>query len=298
MNARFTRTLVGTALVLLAAPAIAQSTGSPGSSGTSTGVGPVEGTNQGRGSTLDPQPGAGTERGATSSGPSSGATAPSDAAGSTSGTGSSGGMGSGSSSGGPGIGYGSTYDSRSGSAGTAGTGVRGYSDDAYSLLPFTRRGYVGLNLGKPEFDTDCGTGGFSCDDPSVGGYLYTGGLLNDWLGAEVGYLYTGDADRAGGRTKAQGLNLQVLLRAPIGPLNGFVKAGGMYAQTDVSADPSSGVPTGRRRGWAPTYGAGLGFDITPRHGVVLEWSRAELRFPGVGPRQNLDTTSLGYKFMF
>lgn len=203
-------------------------------------------------------------------------------------------------SGGPGIGYGTPYDSRSGagSAGTASGGMRAYGDDAYSLLPFTRRGYVGLNLGQPSFDTDCGTGGFACDDPSVGGYLYTGGLLNDWLGAEVGYLYTGDADRAGGRTKAQGLNLQVLLRAPIGPLNGFVKAGGMYAQTDVSSDPASGVPSGRRRGWAPTYGAGLGFDITPRHGVVLEWQRAELRFPGVGDRQNLDTTSLGYKFMF
>lgn len=287
MNRRFTRTLAGAVVVLLAAPALAQTTGTTGS----TGAPAAEGTNEGRGSTLDPQPGAGADRGATSSGPSSGAA--------TSGTGSTGGSG---------IGYGSPYDSRSGSAASAGTGsgsgsgtgtgMRAYGDDAYSLLPFTRRGYVGLNLGKPSFDTDCGTPGFTCDDPSVGGYLYTGGLVNDWLGAEVGYLYTGDADRAGGRTKAQGLNLQVVLRAPIGPLNAFVKAGGMYAQTDVSSSVLSGVPSGRRRGWAPSYGAGLGFDLTPRHGIVLEWQRAELRFPGVDERQNLDSTSLGYKFMF
>lgn len=170
--------------------------------------------------------------------------------------------------------------------------------DGYSLLPYTRRGYIGLNLGKPEFNSGCGTPLlFNCEDPDVGGYLYTGGLINDWFGAEVGYLYTGDADRAGGRTSAQGLNLSLVLRAPLGAFNLFAKGGAMYAQTRVSADLLSGVTDGKRRDWAGTYGVGAGFDFTPNAGVVLEWSRYRLRFPG-GERNDVDMTSLGYVHRF
>lgn len=170
--------------------------------------------------------------------------------------------------------------------------------DGYSLLPYTRRGYIGLNLGKPEFDVNCGVGGFACDDASVGGYLYTGGLINDWLGMELGYLHTDDADRGGGVTRARGVNLSLLVRAPLGPVNVFAKAGAMYGQTRVSADALSGIVSGSRRGWGGTYGAGLGFDFTPTSGVVLEWSRYEMRFPSVNDRQDLDMISLGYVHRF
>jgi OmpA-OmpF porin, OOP family len=202
-----------------------------------------------------------------------------------------------------------TYDTRSPSgtmaqagtsSGNSGSMGSGWSrpSDTYSLLPYTRRGYIGLNLGKPEFDLDCGLG-FSCDDPNVGGYLYTGGMFNDWFGAEVGYLYTGKGDRAGGSTSAQGLNLSLVLRAPIGPVNAFAKAGGLYGQTRVSTDPLAlDVSSGKKRGWGASYGLGVGFDFTPTSGVVLEWSRYELRFPGASGRDNVDMTSLGYVHKF
>lgn len=169
--------------------------------------------------------------------------------------------------------------------------------DGYSLIPMTRQGYVGLNIGRPEYKLPCGSGNPACDDPSASGYLYTGGLANDWLGVEVGYFYGGKAERAGGHTKAQGLNLSGVLRAPLGAFNVFAKGGVIYGQTDVSASSASNVQGGRERGWGASYGAGVGFDFTPQSGLVLEWARREFRFPGTG-RQDLDTTSLGYVMRF
>lgn len=181
--------------------------------------------------------------------------------------------------------------------GTTG-GVRTYNDaNAYSLLPYTRSGYIGINAGQSDFANDCGIGLFDCKKSNRAFSVYTGGLLNDWLGAEVGYINTGRADRAGGTTRGQGLALKGVLRAPIGPFNAFLKGGAVYGETRVTASALSTVSTGKRRGWGGTYGAGLGFDFTPNQGVVLEWARHEFVFPGSG-RQDVDTTSVGYVYRF
>jgi hypothetical protein len=172
------------------------------------------------------------------------------------------------------------------------------SDDGYSLLPYTRRGYVGINLGRSDFMNGCGNGAFGCDNPDVGMSVYTGGLVNQWFGVELGYMHTGTAHRAGGNTSAQGVNMSLVARAPMGPVNIFAKGGAIYAQTKVSSDVLSGVPSGKHSGWGGIYGAGVGFDFTPSSGVVLEWSRSELRFPGISDRQNVDTTSVGYIHRF
>lgn len=199
----------------------------------------------------------------------------------------------------PGISYGSGGAVRVAQAGTSsGSGSSYARDDGYSLLPYTRRGYFGINLGKPEFNTSCGTGLYSCDDPSTGVSIYTGGLFNDWVGMELGYMNTGKADRAGGSTRAQGVNVSLVLRAPLGPFNVFAKGGAIYGQTQVSSELLSGVSDGKRRGWGASYGAGVGFDFTPSSGVVLEWSRNEFRFPGRDGRDEVDTTSLGYVHRF
>ena len=199
----------------------------------------------------------------------------------------------------PGIGYGSTSPVRVAQATSSSSSRGDYArDDAYSLLPYTRRGYVGINLGQADFKTSCGTGLYGCDNPKTGVSLYTGGLFNDWVGMEIGYMNTGKADRAGGSTRAEGINVSAVLRAPLGQFNVFAKGGAMYGQTKVSSNLLSGVPEGKRRGWGPVYGGGVGFDFTPTSGLVLEWSRAEMKFPGGDGRQNVDTTSLGYVHRF
>ncbi|MBK9133501.1 MAG: outer membrane beta-barrel protein [Betaproteobacteria bacterium] len=169
----------------------------------------------------------------------------------------------------------------------------------WSLLPGTQSGYVGINVGKPDFDdVGCGSAAFPCSDPDARFHVYTGGLINGWLGAEIGYVYEGRADRGGGDVRAEGLNLSAVARLPIGAFNAFAKGGVTYGRVRVSADPASLVPTGSRRGWGPSYGAGVGWDFSPSSGLVLEWARHEYRFPGAGGRTDIDSMSLGYVHRF
>ncbi len=178
---------------------------------------------------------------------------------------------------------------------SSGSGMRASasaSNHGYSILPYTRSGYVGINLGKPEWSQGCVTG-FGCGDADVVGSIYTGGLINDVIGAELGYINAGPADRNGGRTRAQGVNLSLVARVPVGGFNAYAKLGALYGQTRVSAAFASGVATGRETGWGASYALGAGYDFTPQMGVVLEWSRHEFRFPGAGGKQDLDSVSLG-----
>lgn len=146
-----------------------------------------------------------------------------------------------------------------------------------SQLPGTSSGYVGIGLGMPKYRTSCGIGGFECDDPDVGLHLFTGGMVNDIFGVELGYLRMGSAERAGGRTSAQGVNLSAVVRAPLAPFNLFAKAGVTYGRTDVTSNVLSGLPSGRDSGLGGSYGAGVGYDLSTRSGVLLEWQRHSFR---------------------
>jgi OmpA-OmpF porin, OOP family len=190
----------------------------------------------------------------------------------------------------------------SASAGASSTGASSgsrmaASNDGYSWLPGTRRGYVGINLGRSNYGTPCGSGGFGCDDPSVAGKIYSGGLFNDYLGMELGYVHMGRADRAGGRTDAQGLNASLVGRVPFGAFHAFAKGGVTYGRTHVSAAGAAGLPTGTGSGWGASYGAGVGWDFSRTSGLVLEWERHDFRFRGLGKRDG-DMTTLGYVHRF
>ena len=166
-----------------------------------------------------------------------------------------------------------------------------------SLLPGTSSGYVGIGLGMPKYRTRCGIGGFECDDPDVGLHLFTGGMVNDIFGVELGYLRMGSAERAGGRTSAQGVNLSAVVRAPLAPFNLFAKAGVTYGRTDVTSNVLSGLPSGRDSGLGGSYGAGVGYDFSTRSGVLLEWQRHSFRFVGTG-KEKVDLLSVGYVVRF
>lgn len=164
-----------------------------------------------------------------------------------------------------------------------------------SWLPYTRGGYVGLNLGRPDLDLPCGIGG--CDDAEVGGKLYTGGMLTDWLGAELGYVNMGRADRGGGRTEAYGLYVDFVGRLPMGRAALFAKLGTTYGRTTVGADALSGVVAGKDSGWGPNFGFGAEWRFSPQSSVVLEWERHDFHFQGEG-REAVDMTSIGYVHRF
>lgn len=166
-----------------------------------------------------------------------------------------------------------------------------------SFVPYTRSGYVGLNVGRPDYRLGCSPA-FACDDPNTSFHIYTGGSVNDWLGMEVGYLNMGKADRLGGTTRGQGLNLAVVGSVPLGQsFKAFGKVGTTWARTEVSASPAAGVATGDENGFGLAYGAGVEYSLSNAWSLVAQWDRHRMKFAG-NLRENVDAASIGARFKF
>lgn len=170
-------------------------------------------------------------------------------------------------------------------------------DAGFSVLPWTRRGYFGIDLGQSRYSTGCGFGGYRCKNPDLAGRVHVGGMFNRHVGVELAYLHMGNADRAGGTTSAQGLNLSLLGRLPLGNWQAFAKVGATYGRTKVTADALAGLPTGVRKGWGPGWGAGLAYELGRHSALVVEYDRHEFHFEGQG-RKAVEMTTLGYRHQF
>lgn len=166
-----------------------------------------------------------------------------------------------------------------------------------SWVPYTTDGYVGLNVGLPEYKLPC-TPGFPCDDPDASFHVYTGGSYNELFGFEFGYVYLGKAERQGGTTRGHGLNLSLVGAFPLAQsFKIFGKLGTTYGRTSVSASPAANEPVGDEDGFGWSYGIGAQYDLTPQWSLLAQWDRHEMKFAGRG-RQDIDAASLGVKFKF
>lgn len=167
---------------------------------------------------------------------------------------------------------------------------------SYSLLPYTSYGYAGLNLGRSNWGDSCDgiSGIFNCDDTAFSGKVYTGGLISRMVGLEVGYVNFGRPEAANGKWKAHGLNASIVANLPVDPVNLFARFGTTYGWTRTPA--GAGVRSGDDDGFGISYGAGLGFDVTPRFQVTAEWDRTRFNF--VNGEQDLDMYSLGVRYKF
>lgn len=166
-------------------------------------------------------------------------------------------------------------------------------------LPFMRDSYIGLNLGRSDYDLDCGALG-GCDNSENAGRLYIGGMFNRNVGLELGYLHMGEVDRAGGDTRAHGLNLSVVGRVPFGgdAFGLFGKLGTTYGRTETSAAAGSGITTGDDDGFGLSYGAGLSYDFQRSNwAALLEWERHRFKFAG-DRREWVEAVSAGVKYRF
>lgn len=158
--------------------------------------------------------------------------------------------------------------------------------------------YMGFRVGRSDFGGRCGIGTFNCEDKGNAFSLFGGNMLNSHFGLEFGLTDFGRIDRAGGRTRAQGLNLSAIGRVPVGASFAlFGKLGAIYGRTDVSSAAASGVVAGKESGFGPTYGGGASYDITPQLSAQLEWDQSNLRFAGSN-REHINTTSIGLKYRF
>jgi OmpA-OmpF porin, OOP family len=162
-----------------------------------------------------------------------------------------------------------------------------------SWLPFTHSGYWGFNLGAPDYEKNCAAG-FSCKDPNVGGKIYLGGQFNQWLGAEIGYVNMGKLERNGGDTSAYGVNLSLVGTLPVNDVfSAFAKVGTTYGWTKTEGAVG---PTGKADDFGLSYGAGVGFNLSPRIQLLAEWDRQSFKF--VDQKADVDLYSVGLRFRF
>lgn len=159
-------------------------------------------------------------------------------------------------------------------------------------------GYVGLNLGSSNYSLGSGFGPFASDDKDTVYNLYTGSFFTPNVGFELGYTNFGKIDRAGGTTKAEGINLSLVGRAPITPsFNLLGKLGTTYGRTDVSAFPGTGVASGGESGFGVSYGIGAEYSFNPQLSAVLQYDEHRLKFVGSG-RDRVNATTVGLRYRF
>lgn len=181
---------------------------------------------------------------------------------------------------------------------TAVAGAQAQSNSSNYSLYAPGAGYVGLNVGQSNYSLGNGFGPFSSDKHDTVYNIYTGSFFNENFGAELGYTNFGRISRAGGNTKAEGINLSLVGRAPISPsFNLLGKLGTTYGRTDVSAFPGSGVTSGKETGFGVSYGLGAEYVFNPQLSAVLQYDEHRLKFAGEGSdRVNATTVGLRYRF--
>lgn len=172
------------------------------------------------------------------------------------------------------------------------------SANSRSLMPAKGRGYVGLSLGRSRYATHCGVTTFNCDSSDNSVQISAGSMLGNFWGVELAYIDMGRISRGGGTTRAQGLNLSVVGKAPVWQALGvYGKVGTTYGRTETSALAGSGVNNGSDRGFGLSYGAGVSYDFTPQLSATLGWDSHDFRFAGSG-RDPVRATSLGLQYKY
>lgn len=174
------------------------------------------------------------------------------------------------------------------------------SNDGYSWLPYTTRGYVGVSGGQAKIGDMACSPLYSCDDSSDRVIkAYTGGMFNEHFGIELAYFNTGNIDRSGGRVRAHGGNISLIAQAPLGNMAAvYAKVGGTYAWTKTSVGSLAvGIPSGDESDAGPSYGAGLRINASRNWAFVLEWERHSLNFAG-DDKNGTKLTTLGVQYRF
>ena len=113
---------------------------------------------------------------------------------------------------------------------------------------------------------------------------------------EAGYFHLGDADRNGGKMKAQGGNLSLVGSLPVGDTFRILgKVGAQYAWTDTTSGVS-GARTGKQNDLGLSLGAGMQFDFNPSMALRVEWDRYRVKY--VDQRVDADLYSVGFAYKF
>lgn len=177
---------------------------------------------------------------------------------------------------------------------TAVAGAQAQSN--YAINPGAN--YVGLNIGKSDFSLGNGIGIFPSDKRDTVYNIYAGNYFNKNFGLELGYTNFGKIARAGGSTKAQGVNLSLVGSFPLTTsFNLLGKVGTTYSRTDVTSSPFSGVASGNESGFGISYGIGAEYAFNPKLSAVLQYDEHNMKFAGTG-RERISATTVGLRYRF
>jgi opacity protein-like surface antigen len=158
--------------------------------------------------------------------------------------------------------------------------------------------YIGFNAGKSDYSLSSGAGAFPSDNRHTAYNIYGGGYFNNYVGLELGYANFGKINRAGGTTKAEGINLSLVGKLPLNnSFNLQGRLGTTYGRTNVSSVPVSGIVSGSESGFGLSYGLGAEYAFDPNWSAVLQWDRYALKFPGSG-RDRVSATTVGLRYRF
>lgn len=160
------------------------------------------------------------------------------------------------------------------------------------------QGYVGLSAGQSDYSLGNGTGLFASDKRDTAYNISGGSYFSNNFGLEIGYTDFGSINRGGGSTKADGINLSLVGKLPLGTsFNLLGKLGTTYARTEVSSRGGSGIVAGSENGFGVSYGVGAEFMFNPQWSAVLQYDEHDLKFAG-GGRDRVGVTSLGARYRF
>jgi opacity protein-like surface antigen len=160
--------------------------------------------------------------------------------------------------------------------------------------------YIGLSGGPSDFSRSRGGFGlFNNGDHDTAYSLMAGNyFINPNVGMELGYTNFGSVPRGGGNTKAEGINISLIGKLPVGSsLNLLGKLGTTYGHTEVSSNPASGIQSGSESGFDWSYGVGAELVITPQWSAVLQYDEHYLKFAG-SSSERVTTTTIGARMHF
>lgn len=159
--------------------------------------------------------------------------------------------------------------------------------------------YFGIGAGQTDYRLGSGSSLFGSDNRSTAYNLAAGSYFTNNLGVEIGYTDFGRISRAGGQTRADGFNLSLVGKLPLGTsFNVLGKIGTTYGRTDVSSLAASGIRPGNDNGFGVSGGVGGEFMFSPNFSGVLQYDVHDLRFSGSSDRDRIGVTSLGLRYTY
>jgi opacity protein-like surface antigen len=158
--------------------------------------------------------------------------------------------------------------------------------------------YIDLGVGKSDYSLGNGLGIFDSDQGHTSYSLRAGRYFSTNWGMELGYTDFGAVNRAGGRTKTDGINLSLVGKMPLSPVfNVLGKIGTTYSRTEVSSAFGSGVTEGSENGFGLSYGLGIEYAFTPQLSTVLQYESTDMKFAG-DRNDRVGNTTLSVRYSY